>query len=93
VTDVVVPLDVAQKLLDIATESLDFGSGFLDDEEVEALRAFATLIDADPWAATPANHRPKYCPGHTWHAPEPTVWNRGTKRVCTTCQLREWTTP
>jgi len=61
-----VPLDVAQKDFDIATESLDFGSGFLVDDEVEALRAFAVEIGADVWKATPDNFLDKYHPVHEW---------------------------
>jgi hypothetical protein len=53
-------------LFDIAIQSLDFGSGCLDDDEVEVLRAVAVSLGVDPWDATPDNHRPKYCPGHEW---------------------------
>src|SRR5262249_49323179 len=45
-----------------AVGSMDFGSGFLDDEEVDNLRALAVVIGANPWEATPSNFRPKFCP-------------------------------
>lgn len=49
-----------QILFDIAVGSLDFGSGFLDEEEVEALRDVALLLDVDPDKATPRNRKCKY---------------------------------
>lgn len=58
--------ELAKAAFDISISSLDWGSGFLDDEQVEALRELAVIFDVDPWEATPPNHRPKYCPGHDW---------------------------
>jgi hypothetical protein len=49
-------------LLDIASTSLDFGSGFLNDEEVEILRAAAVVLGVDPMQVTPSNHHCKYAP-------------------------------
>lgn len=90
-TDLIVPLDVAQKLLDIAVSQAGFESGHLDDEETEAMRAFATLLGVDPWDATPPNHRPKYCPGHQWTDPLPWAARNGVTRCCTVCGLDERT--
>jgi hypothetical protein len=63
---ITIELEQAKAVFDIAVESMDFGSGFLIDEDVEYLRAFAVAIGVDPWIATPEHHRPKYCPGHNW---------------------------
>lgn len=42
-----------QVLFDALVHSMDFGSGFLDDEEVEALRNVAGVLGVDPAVATP----------------------------------------
>lgn len=47
-------------LYDIAVNSMDFGSGFLGDEEVEQLRAVAVLLGHDPLDATPFNDMSRY---------------------------------
>ena len=49
-------------LFDVATNSLDFGSGFLDNEEVEALRRVAVYLGVDPKEATPDNFTNTYYP-------------------------------
>ncbi len=53
IDQVTIPREVAQAVFDIATGSLNFGSGFLDTEEVEALRALAVAIGVDPMVGTP----------------------------------------
>ncbi len=55
VTDpaVTVPTDDLRALFDIATSSLNFGSGFLDSDEVQVLRRTAVAIGVDPMAGTP----------------------------------------
>ena len=55
-----IPVRLAAILFDTAVGSMDFGSGFLDDEEVAALREAAVLLGADPDEATPRNFRCKY---------------------------------
>lgn len=55
-------------LFDIAVSSMDFGSGFLDDEEVSHLRAVAVILGVDPMRGTPDNFKCKYR-GH--HEAEP----------------------
>ena len=59
----------AKALFDIAVGSMDFGSGFLDNEEVDILRAFAVKIGLDPMEATPSNFRKSYA--HPFRAREP----------------------
>ena len=49
-------------LFDAAINSLDFGSGFLDNEEVEALRRVAVYLGVDPVEATPRNFIATYYP-------------------------------
>lgn len=49
-----------QIVFDAAVGSLDFSSGFLDDEEVAGLRAIAVLLGVDPMVATPLNFKCKY---------------------------------
>ena len=52
--------EVLRALFDVAVSSMDFGSGFLDDEEVHALREVAGILGVDPAEGTPANFRCKY---------------------------------
>lgn len=47
-------------MFDIICCSLDWGSGFLDTDEVITLRDVAVLLDVDPMEATPANMRPSF---------------------------------
>lgn len=58
--------EVLQKVFDTAVHSMDFGSGFLDDDEVEALRACAVALGVDPAVATPRNFVCKYGGTHLW---------------------------
>jgi hypothetical protein len=53
-------------VLDVATMSMDFGSGFLDNEQVEALRKLASIIGLDPIVATPSNFVCQYRGEHQW---------------------------
>jgi hypothetical protein len=57
---ITVPLDDLQALFDTAINSMDFGSGFLDHEEVVILRRFATLLDVEKMTATPDNFRKQF---------------------------------
>lgn len=52
--------DHAQIIFDRLVGSLDFGSGFLYDEDVEALRALAVLLGVDPMTATPSGYQSQY---------------------------------
>lgn len=90
-----VPTNDLRALFDIATESMDFGSGFLDDDEVAVLRRVAVLIGVDPMVGTPRPYVKKY--PHTMDAVEKPVydWNIadpyrrmnavGVKTVCRYC--------
>lgn len=55
VTDptIAVPTEDLRTLFDIAVGSLNFVSGFLDSDEVDALRRVAVQISVDPMAGTP----------------------------------------
>lgn len=46
-----------EKVFDTATSSLNFGSGWLDHDEVISLRRIARLLGADVKDATPINFR------------------------------------
>lgn len=50
--------DPIRVVFDIAISSLDFGSGFLDNAEVRALRTLAVQLGVDPDEATPFNWLP-----------------------------------
>jgi len=50
---ITIPLETAQILFDALSTSLDFGSGFLDTDDVNALRDLAILIGVDPIQGTP----------------------------------------
>ena len=48
---------LARVLFDLAVNSADFGSGFMDDEDVAALREAAKVLGVDPMEATPSKFR------------------------------------
>ncbi len=56
--------ELLRALFDVAVSSMDFGSGFLDDEEVAGLRQAAAVLGVDPAEATPRNFRCKYRQHH-----------------------------
>lgn len=78
------PLDIARKVFDTAVDSMDFGSGFLDDEEVLALREFAVAIGVDPMTATPYGFSAKY--NHVFVLSRGWYGERG---LCGQCYLAE----
>lgn len=49
-----------QILFDMCVHSMDFGSGFLDSEDVETLRQVAEVLGVDPEVATPNEFRQNY---------------------------------
>lgn len=53
-------------VLDVATMSMNFASGFLEEEQVEALRKLAGQLGIDPLLATPHNFVCKYSGTHQW---------------------------
>jgi hypothetical protein len=50
----------AQRLFDALANSMDFGSGFLESDDVEALRALAVAIGVDPQKGTPDEFAAQY---------------------------------
>lgn len=75
--EILVPDATARAVFDIAIHSLDFGSGFLDNEQVDRLRDMAGYLGVDPREATPSEHRRRYCTGHDWQ-PGRRAYNDGT---------------
>lgn len=74
-------------LLDLATGSMDFGSGFWDEEQTEIARKAATVLGVDPSLVTPHNFACKYTGAHEW-APVPSTSSlarNGVKRRCLLC--------
>jgi len=63
-----VAIEDVKALLDMATSSMDWGSGFLDHDEVAVLRRVAVAIGSDPIDATPNEWRSQYA-----HAYKPTM--------------------
>lgn len=59
-TTINVPHTTLQILFDAVMNSLDFGSGFLDNDDVQALRDCAVLLDVDPVLATPGDFHAAY---------------------------------
>jgi hypothetical protein len=57
---------VLRDVLDVATMSMDFGSGFLDVVQTEALRTAAMVLDIDPLVVTPANQLCAFTGTHRW---------------------------
>lgn len=74
-----------QAVFDIAIHSLDFGSGFLDNEQVDHLRAYAVHLGVDVLEATPSEHRARYCTGHKWEAKGPAFRNGNVHWRCAVC--------
>jgi hypothetical protein len=75
------PADDLRAVFDIAVGSMDFGSGFLDDAEVETLRRVAVVIGVDPMEATPSIFAAKY-----HHAFHPYTFKGGAKSShCSRC--------
>lgn len=58
--DVTVPFEELQRIFDIAVGSMDFGSGFLDTEEIETLRRLAVRLGVDPAKATSSTFKGQY---------------------------------
>lgn len=58
--EIVLPLEDLKAMFDMATSSMDFGSGFLDTDEVVLLRKIAVRLGVDPIEGTPYDHKPNY---------------------------------
>jgi hypothetical protein len=64
-----------QALLDLATGSMDFGSGFWDEEQVEIARKTAALLDIDMMLVTPSNFTYQYgCKAKGQHQWDAVAW-------------------
>jgi hypothetical protein len=70
--EVTVPLDDLKAILDIATQSMDWSSGFLDHDEVATLRRIAVAAGVDPMEATPTEWRLQY--SHDFKRQDKPVW-------------------
>lgn len=57
--------ETLQAVFDIAVNSMDFGSGFLEESDVVMLREVAVLLGVSPRIATPANVVCRF-EGHQW---------------------------
>ncbi len=90
---IALPKVLLQHVFDIATESMDFGSGFLDDEEQGHLRDFAIALGIDPEVATQHTHRCKYRGSHKWGRWTVPFDRPGyvpvASRICGECATRE----
>lgn len=64
---VLLPIDQVRHLFDLVVGSMDFGSGFLDDEDIDLLRTIAVRLGVDPDTATPRDWKHKY--PHAYQAP------------------------
>ncbi len=71
-------------IMDVGTMSMDFGSGFLDNEQVEALRKGAGLLGIDPITVTPSNFTCQYKPPHQWKESS-YIGSRNEARRCWRC--------
>lgn len=74
-------------LLDLATGSMDFGSGFWDEEQAEIARKIAGVLDVDPVLVTPPNMVCKYKGEHVWQdvSNSPLLIWRGATKYCVFC--------
>jgi hypothetical protein len=72
-------------LLDIASGSMDATSGFLNNEEVEILRANAVVLGIDPITVTPKNFVCQYTGLHWWSWQSPRSWMGGPGWWCPDC--------
>jgi hypothetical protein len=75
----VVPTELLRTLLDLATNTLDFSSGYWDTEDTVAARRVAELLGVDPMTVTPAEHRRNY--------PHPFVARSKANYYCRTCDM------
>jgi hypothetical protein len=74
-------LEMVRAVFDVAVGSMDFSSGFLDQEEVDALRACAALLGVDPMVGTPEVFHCKYLGTHV-----PNNQYGGNGKVCLRCR-------
>lgn len=77
-----VPDEDVRALLDIIATSMDFGSGFLETEQVVILRRVAHYVGMDPEALTPRNMPHTFASGHKAHCG---CGGCGNYQSCTKC--------
>jgi hypothetical protein len=77
-------------LFDIATGSMDFGSGFLDSEEVVLLRRIAEMLGVDPMEGTPINFKASFAHEYVASARQTYAWPDESDRFfpCQVCTKR-----
>lgn len=61
---IILKRDHLNAIFDLAINSMDFGSGFWDNEDVEAVRGIAMVLGLNPMLATPHNFKRSY--RHAW---------------------------
>ena len=64
-----IELELLKNLFDLAVGSMDWGSGFWDDEDTACGRAVAELIGVDPIVATPYTYRDRFRHTYTQYDP------------------------
>ena len=69
-------------LLDLATGSMDFSSGFWNHEETEIARTAATVLGIDPDVVTPSGMKCQYRGHHAWE-------DRTAERAATLERMKE----
>lgn len=78
-----------EALLNLATDSMDFGSGFWTEEEAEIARKIAAILGIDPVLVTPHNFVCKYKGEHQWQdIPTKNLkfWPPGVTKHCVLCR-------
>jgi len=70
-----------QEMFDIIVGSLDFGSGFLYEEQIQMLRAVAVQLGVNPMVATPSDRAKAY--PHRFEAFG--VWTNALQLACRFC--------
>lgn len=82
VDSLVIDRTLLQVVFDIVTGSMDFGSDFLDNEEVDAMRKVAELIGVDPMLGTPSTHKCRFDGKHEFYKGPPSP----NERYCQRCR-------
>ena len=94
---VTLPRELVAALIDMALTGDAGMSGWMDDEQVDGLRAAATAIGMDPMAATPRNFKCKHRGSHSWRgwitpAEQARLPRIDRYRVCDDCREYEYAT-
>jgi hypothetical protein len=81
-TKVRIELEDLKALFDVAVNSMDFGSGFLDTDEVNMLRRVAVVIGVDPMAGTPPEFSKRIPHNFTPYEEPRNEWRETACRWC-----------